>query len=253
MEEVSRNDLKIILMFGLHLAMADNDFTLQGKNFLGGFFRKLRLSESEKKEVARRQISLAEYLGKLSSEAATEQLVEFLCAVSRVDGKMDEAEIEFIEKVHSLLKRKKPLLPLEEWGEYEERATAQLDRIEVPPRIVVAEDDESIGRLVQYKLRGSGFQVLWLTDGAKALKTIEEEHPDLVVLDIDMPELTGFEVLAAMKANSETSSTPVIMLTAQKAKTNVTQAISLGATDYMVKPFRPAELLVRVKRHLPKN
>lgn len=252
-EEITRNDLKIILMFGLHMAMPGSDFSLPEKQLLGRFFKKLRLSKSEKKEVTRQQISLVEYLGELSSEAATEQLVEFLCAVARVDGKLDEAKISFIEKVISQLKRKKPLLSLEEWGEYDKRAAVLVDSIAVPPRVVVAEDDESIGKLVQYKLQGSGIQVLWLTDGAKALRAIEEEIPDLVVLDIDMPALSGFEVLAAMKSNPETSSTPVIMLTAQKTKTDVSKAIGLGASDYIVKPFRPADLLERVKRHLPKH
>lgn len=73
-----------------------------------------------------------------------------------------------------------------------------------------------------------------------------------MVLDIDMPEMTGFEVLAAMKEKPETSSIPVIMLTAQKTKADVGKAIELGVDDYVVKPFRPAELLERIKTHLPK-
>ena len=252
MEDITRNDLKIILMFAHHMAKGDSELFFPEKKLLGRFYGKLRLSAMEKKEVTGREISLSESLKNLSGENAQQKLVEFLCAVALVDGKMNEGELNFIEKVVSQIGGKMQLLPVEDWGEYENKATAFVEDIDVPPKIVVAEDDENIGRLVQYKLEGSGFNVLWRTDGAKALKIIEEEIPDLVVLDIDMPEMTGFEVLAAMKEKPETSSIPVIMLTAQKTKADVGKAIELGVDDYVVKPFRPAELLERIKTHLPK-
>lgn len=249
--EIYRSDLKIILAFGLHLCRAEGRISLTEKSLTGRLLKKLRLSESEKKAVSGKDFSLSEGLAGLTGEHAKEMLIDFLSAVSAVDGRRDEAEVRFVEKVHSQLGGQTRLPPAQDWGASEARADALLDGIAVAQKIVVAEDDESIGKLVRYKLEGSGFNVFWLTDGAKALETIEEENPDLVVLDIDLPELTGFEVLAAMKEKPATKSTPVIMLTAQKTKTDVSRAIGLGANDYVVKPFRPADLLARVKTHLP--
>ena len=85
-EELTRSDLKIFLMFGLHLAMADKDFSMSEKRLLGRFYKKLRLSEKEQLEISGKPISLAKNMDGLSSDAVRERLVEFLCAVSSVDG-----------------------------------------------------------------------------------------------------------------------------------------------------------------------
>lgn len=148
MEDITRNDVKIILMFALHMAKADSELFFPEKKILARFYGKLRLSAMEKKEVTSREISLSESLKNLSGENAQQKLVEFLCAVALVDGKMNEGELNFIEKVVSLIRGKMQLLPEEDWGEYENKATAFVDDIDVPPKIVVAEDDENIGRLV---------------------------------------------------------------------------------------------------------
>jgi len=117
--------------------------------------------------------------------------------------------------------------------------------------ILIADDEEHLGFMVKFKLEKSGYEVLWERDGNGALKSIQENKPNLIILDVMMPGLTGYEVLQKIKNESELASIPVIMLTAKGQESDVVRGIELGAADYMIKPFRPAELLVRVKRLLP--
>ena len=119
------------------------------------------------------------------------------------------------------------------------------------PKIVLADDEEHLGHLVKFKLERSGYQVTWKMDGTQALAAIREEKPDLAVLDVMMPGLTGFEVLQQVKADPELQHIPVILLTARSQESDIVRGLELGAADYMTKPFRPNELVVRVKRLLP--
>lgn len=115
-------------------------------------------------------------------------------------------------------------------------------------KILIAEDEEHLGHMIKFKLERAGYQVDWIMDGRQALEAIREDHPDLVLLDIMMPGLTGFEVLETMKHDLDLREIPVIMLTARSQESDIVRGIELGAADYVVKPFRPAELVARIKR-----
>lgn len=117
-------------------------------------------------------------------------------------------------------------------------------------RIVLAEDDPQIARLVTFKLDREGYVTTWADDGGKAYDTIVSTVPDLVILDVMMPVMTGFEVLEKMKRNDLVSHIPVIMLTSKSQEQDVLKGFSLGISDYIIKPFSPSELLARIKRTL---
>ena len=111
-------------------------------------------------------------------------------------------------------------------------------------KILVADDDPDLLDLVAYALSQTGYLVVKAADGNAALAAFEAEAPDLVVLDINMPGQTGFEVCAAIRG---TSTVPVMMLTARGEEQDLVRALDLGADDYLTKPFSPRTLLARVK------
>ncbi|MDP2883453.1 MAG: response regulator [Ignavibacteria bacterium] len=117
----------------------------------------------------------------------------------------------------------------------------------MPYTILVAEDQQHVRSLIEYKLRNSGFVVVAVEDGNAALQKAEELIPDLVLLDVMMPLMTGFEVLGALKKNQKTKNIPILMLTAQSKEDEVLKGLELGADDYITKPFSPNELAARVK------
>ncbi|HEU0043710.1 response regulator [Sphingomonas sp.] len=119
--------------------------------------------------------------------------------------------------------------------------------------ILIADDDELLGALVQFKLEAAGHRVVIAANGALALDAVARERPDLVVLDAMMPVLTGHEVLARLKANLDSADLPVIMLTARRGQEDVVAALRGGAADYLTKPFIPEELLVRVETALAQS
>ncbi len=119
-------------------------------------------------------------------------------------------------------------------------------------KIVLAEDEPQIARLIEFKLKKEGYQVTWKENGKEALEAIKAEEPDLVILDVMMPVMDGYEVLRRLKEDENLKSIPVIMLTARAQERDVVKGIDLGAEDYITKPFHPAELLARVKRILGK-
>jgi DNA-binding response OmpR family regulator len=116
--------------------------------------------------------------------------------------------------------------------------------------ILVAEDQQHVRSLVEYKLRNSGFTVISVEDGKAALQKAEEIIPDLILLDVMMPLMTGFEVLSALKKNEKTKNIPILMVTAQSKEEEVLKGLELGADDYITKPFSPNELAARVKTTL---
>ena len=113
--------------------------------------------------------------------------------------------------------------------------------------ILVAEDQQHVRSLIEYKLRNSGFTVVSAEDGKSALQKAEEIIPDLILLDVMMPLMTGFEVLGALKKNEKTRGIPILMVTAQSKEDEVLKGLELGADDYITKPFSPNELAARVK------
>ena len=116
----------------------------------------------------------------------------------------------------------------------------------VRPRILVAEDDHDVRELVRTRLESAGYEVHTARNGCEALDRVAAVKPHGMVLDINMPELDGFDVLAALKAQGALF--PVLVLTARHAADDVRRAVSLGAKDYLTKPFTEAQLQARVAR-----
>ncbi|HEV3295042.1 MAG TPA: response regulator [Streptosporangiaceae bacterium] len=112
--------------------------------------------------------------------------------------------------------------------------------------VLVVDDDPDVCDLVRYKLEQSGFDVRRASDGDQALREVAAEVPDLVLLDIMMPGMSGLEVLEHWRANGATEKLPVIMLTAKAQENDVERGFELGADDYVIKPFSPRELARRV-------
>jgi diguanylate cyclase (GGDEF)-like protein len=118
------------------------------------------------------------------------------------------------------------------------------------PRILVVDDEEHIRKIVKFQLEKAGYTVDTAEDGLKALKAVEESPPDLILLDLMMPNMDGYEVCKRLKANYQMSHIPVIMVTAKANLENKLQGFEDGANDYVAKPFAITELLVRVKNVL---
>ena len=118
-------------------------------------------------------------------------------------------------------------------------------------KILVAEDDALTAQLVSFKLKQQGFTVLSASDGETALALALAERPEVILLDCMMPVMDGFAVLRRIKESPELKTTPVIMLTFRSKETDIINALELGAADYIVKPFSPAELMARIRKVLP--
>ena len=115
-------------------------------------------------------------------------------------------------------------------------------------RVLVCDDDALLLDLVQYRLASRGYEVSVASDGGEALKRLAEATPDAIVLDAMMPVIDGYELLRRIREAPATANTPVIMLTARKQEQDILSALELGASDYMVKPFIPEELVARLGR-----
>jgi DNA-binding response OmpR family regulator len=114
------------------------------------------------------------------------------------------------------------------------------------PLVLVADDDDDILSLVTFRLERSGYRVIQAVDGAQALDLAREHKPDLAVLDVMMPRLTGLEVARALREDESTRELPVILLTARVQDCDVQAGLEAGATAYVRKPFSPRELWERV-------
>ena len=113
--------------------------------------------------------------------------------------------------------------------------------------ILVVDDDEDIRKVVSHNLEGEGYHVLTAAGGDEAMDMIKTEQPDLVILDIMMPERDGYDVLAEIRASPETADLPVVLLTAKRAESDIWEGWSSGADYYMTKPFEVGELMRFVK------
>ena len=114
-------------------------------------------------------------------------------------------------------------------------------------KIVVVEDEADIREILEYTLDREGFQVVCAEDGKRGLETTRKNLPDLVLLDLMLPEMDGLEVCRRLKADEETSEVAVVMLTAKGEESDIVLGLGLGADDYVLKPFRPKELVARIK------
>jgi diguanylate cyclase (GGDEF)-like protein len=115
---------------------------------------------------------------------------------------------------------------------------------------VLIVDDSTDNIELLFAMLQDEYQVLFSTSGSKALKLAEEVEPDIILLDIVMPEMDGYEVIAGLKQNTKTTNIPVIFLTAKTAKTDLLEGFRLGSVDYIVKPFFEEEVKVRLNTHL---
>jgi two-component system, OmpR family, phosphate regulon response regulator PhoB len=113
-------------------------------------------------------------------------------------------------------------------------------------RILVVDDEPDITALVAYHLAKAGFRVSTAANGTDALKAAREERPDIVILDLMLPGVSGYDVLAELRKREETREVGVILLTARREETDRIRGLSLGADDYLTKPFSPQELSLRV-------
>ena len=115
-------------------------------------------------------------------------------------------------------------------------------------KILTCDDEKHIVRLIQVNLERQGYEVITAFNGAECLEKVKEDRPDLIVLDVMMPEMTGFEVLDVLKKNPDTENIPVIMLTARAQDSDVLRGWQSGVECYLTKPFNPMELIAFVKR-----
>jgi DNA-binding response OmpR family regulator len=122
-----------------------------------------------------------------------------------------------------------------------------------PRTILLAEDDDLVAALIVDRLKRDGFTIVRCSDGEAALAEARANPPDLVVLDVKMPKMDGFEVLGHLRESPAHSDMPVVMLTAMGGERDVVRGFDLGANDYILKPFSPTELAARVQRLLPSS
>jgi len=113
-------------------------------------------------------------------------------------------------------------------------------------RVLVVEDERDIAALVAYHLTREGYQVRTAATGTEGLDAARKDRPDLVVLDLMLPGLSGFEVLQELRRRPQTADLPVVVLTARREEVDRIRGLELGADDYLTKPFSPQELILRV-------
>src|SRR5829696_1016914 len=123
-----------------------------------------------------------------------------------------------------------------------------MEKGQMPKKILAVDDERHIVRLVEVNLQRAGYEVVTAYDGREALEKVKSENPDLVVLDVMMPYMDGFEVLKNLKGDPTTAEIPVIMLTAKAQDADVFRGWQSGVDCYLTKPFNPMELIAFVKR-----
>lgn len=116
-----------------------------------------------------------------------------------------------------------------------------------PKKILIVEDEPDILQLVKLYLEKEGFRTTTAVNGAQALKKVKEDRPDLIVLDLMLPEIDGLEVCKRLRSVPDTAMLPIIMLTAKAEESDTVIGLELGADDYVAKPFSPKALVARIK------
>ena len=120
----------------------------------------------------------------------------------------------------------------------------------MPRRILIVDDEPHMLRLAELSLRGGEFEIRKASNGLQALAAVRECKPELVIMDVQMPEMDGLQALHILMADPETASLPVIMLTARGHQLTRQEAESIGAKAFLTKPFSPTQLLAEAKRIL---
>jgi DNA-binding response OmpR family regulator len=122
-----------------------------------------------------------------------------------------------------------------------------------PATVLVVDDDPVILKLLEVNFEMEGFNVVRASDGAEGLERAQEVLPDVVVLDVMMPRMTGHEVARALRQDERTASIPIIFVTARAQSSDVERGMELGVDDYVTKPFDPLDLIARVNTVLARN
>src|SRR5215475_12105117 len=117
-------------------------------------------------------------------------------------------------------------------------------------KILVVDDEPDALELIEFNLKANGYEVITASDGEEALQKARSVLPQLIILDIMLPEVDGMEVCKILRRDQRTSGIPILMLTAKAAEIDRVLGLELGADDYVTKPFSPRELVLRVKRLL---
>ncbi len=117
-------------------------------------------------------------------------------------------------------------------------------------KVLVVDDEPDALELIDYNLKGAGYQVFTAANGTRALELAQRHLPDLIILDLMLPEIDGIEVCKILRRNTETQDIPIIMLTAKADEIDRVIGLEVGADDYVTKPFSPRELTLRVKNIL---
>src|SRR5690242_13316333 len=120
----------------------------------------------------------------------------------------------------------------------------------MPKRIAIVEDEAELASLIEYNLTRHGYPAQILDGGKNTLKTLEQSKPDLILLDVMLPGIDGFELCRQIRQSSVLARTPVLFLTARSDEVDRVLGLEIGGDDYMTKPFSPRELVARVKAHL---
>ncbi|MCI0496665.1 response regulator transcription factor [candidate division KSB1 bacterium] len=123
----------------------------------------------------------------------------------------------------------------------------------VNARIFIIEDDPDICEILEYNLKQEDFETEVFHDGQKALDAILKDPPDLILLDLMLPGKNGLEIARVIRKDEHTSNVPIIMITARSEEMDVLQGLEQGADDYIIKPFRPKEVIARVKAMLRRH
>jgi DNA-binding response OmpR family regulator len=120
-------------------------------------------------------------------------------------------------------------------------------------KIELIEDDHDIVEMIEYNLKGEGYRTVSAFDGEKGIEIARREKPDLIILDIMLPAIDGFEVCRILRQQESTTHIPIIILSAKSRETDKVVGLELGADDYMTKPFSPRELIARIKAVLRRH
>ncbi len=122
--------------------------------------------------------------------------------------------------------------------------------IEQRKKILIVDDERLTRAVLQHNVILAGYDVIVASNGREAMQKIQEVTPDLIVVDLVMPDMNGFEMLRRIRSNKETMQTPVIVVSALQSQTDIEEAKSSGADDYLTKPIKPEEFIKHVKKYL---
>ena len=121
------------------------------------------------------------------------------------------------------------------------------------PKILIAEDEADIRELITYTLRFAGYEVVAATNGDEAVQFARQEMPDLILLDARMPKKTGYEACEIIKADPQTKDIPVLFLSAKGQESEIQSGLKAGASEYLLKPFAPDQLIKHIQRALDRK